>query len=185
LALRVTVAGVFVHGPETRRQVLSVETSTPRAKAFLDALLDSPSLSKVEYTLSSRELRAIIGSEPLGSLTRPMIEPFPDVIQDLWQLSHLTPSYVGRAAGGAILLATGIIEDNAIAIVVAALFLPFLSQVLAVSFGMWSGDRRLMRQGRAAVLFSTVAALAAGAAVAWIEGTRFVSRVSRVLSAAS
>jgi hypothetical protein len=34
------------------------------------------------------------------------------------------------------LLATGIIENNPIAIVVAALFLPFLSQVLAITFGL-------------------------------------------------
>jgi len=60
------------------------------------------------------------------------------VIQDLWQLSHVTPSYVGRAAAGGILLATGIIDDNAIAIVVAALFLPFPAEVLAMSFGLWS-----------------------------------------------
>ena len=92
-----------------------------------------------------------------------MSEPFTDVIQDLWQLSHVTASYVGRAAGGAILLATGIIEDNPIAIVVAALFLPFLAQVLAVSFGMWSRDRRLIFQGLRALLASTVLALAAGA----------------------
>src|SRR5438105_1674937 len=66
-------------------------------------------------------------------LTRPMSEPFPDVIQDLWQLSHLTTSYITRAAAGAVLLATGILDNNAVAIVVAALFLPFLSEVLAVS----------------------------------------------------
>ena len=57
-------------------------------------------------------------------------------------MSHVTTSYVGRAAAGGILLATGIIDDNPVAIVVAALFLPFLSQVLAVSFGLWSRDRR-------------------------------------------
>ena len=42
----------------------------------------------------------------LAEVTRPMSEPFPDVIQDLWQLSHVTASYVGRAAVGGILLAT-------------------------------------------------------------------------------
>src|SRR6266481_7334099 len=125
----VTVMDVFVHGPNARRQAVSVETSTPKARAFVDALLTSPALSRVEYTLTSRELRAIIDREPLVSLTQPINEPFPDVIQDLWQLSHVTPSYIGRAAGGAILMATGVIEDNSIAIVVAALFLPFLSQV--------------------------------------------------------
>jgi hypothetical protein len=54
--------------------------------------------------------------------------------------------------------------------VVAALFLPFLSQVLAVSFGLWGRDRRLILHGIRAILASTVLALAAGAAVAWSVG---------------
>jgi uncharacterized membrane protein len=99
-----------------------------------------------------------------------MSEPFPDVIQDLWQLGHVTTSYVARAAAGAILLATGIIEDNPIAIVVAALFLPFLAQVLAVSFGLWNKDRQLVMQGLRALIVSTALAYAAGAIVAWVEG---------------
>jgi uncharacterized membrane protein len=99
-----------------------------------------------------------------------MSEPFPNIIQDLWQLSHVTASYIGRAASGAVLLATGIIDDNPIAIVVAALFLPFLSQVLALSFGMWTGSRALVVRGLRAVLASTLLAIAAGAAVALIDG---------------
>ena len=91
-------------------------------------------------------------------------------------MSHVTSSYVGRAAAGSILLAMGVIENDPIAIVVAALFLPFLAQVLAVSFGIWSRDRKLIFQGVRALLVSTVLALAAGAVVAWIEGgpIRFV-----------
>jgi hypothetical protein len=127
-------------------------------------------LSAADCTLTSREVRAIVDGEPLQEVTRPMSEPFTDVIQDLWQLSHVTASYAARAAAGAILLATGIIEDNPIAIVVAALFLPFLSQVLAVSFGAWSRDRRLVFQGAQALLVSTILAVAAGALVAWVEG---------------
>jgi uncharacterized membrane protein len=99
-----------------------------------------------------------------------MGEPFPDVIQDLWQLSHLTTSYIARAAAGAILLATGILDDNPVAIVVAALFLPFLAEVLAVSFGLWSRDRRLILHGLKAIAVSTALALVAGAVVAGIEG---------------
>ena len=105
-----------------------------------------------------------------ANLTRPMSEPFTDVIQDLWQLGHVTASYVALAAAGAILLATGIIEDNPVAIVVAALFLPFLAQSLAVSFGLWNRDRRLIVQGLRALLISTVLAVGAGAVVACIEG---------------
>lgn len=167
---RVTVTQVYVNGPEVDRRQLSVETSTPKARAFVEAFLNSPTLSQTDYTLTSREVRAIVDDETTSSLTRPMSEPFTDVIQDLWQLGHVTASYIARAAAGAILLATGIMEDNPIAIVVAALFLPFLAQVLAVSFGMWSRDRGLIFQGLRALLVSTVLAVAAGAVVAWLEG---------------
>lgn len=167
---RVTVTDVFIHGPQTEARVISVETSTPKARAFIEEFLGSPILSNAHLTLTSRELRAVISDSPPPGLTNPMSEPFPDVIQDLSQLSTLTASYLGRATAGAILLATGVLRNDPIAIVVAALFLPFLSQVLAISFGAWSGDWKLARQGAVAVLASTIAAVLAGALVAKIEG---------------
>jgi hypothetical protein len=99
---RVTVADVYVHGPDARRQVVSVETSTPRARAFVAALLESEALTGADYSLTSREVRAIVDGSDLADLTQPMSEPFPDVIQDLWQLSHLTASYIARAAAGGV-----------------------------------------------------------------------------------
>src|SRR5436190_7197171 len=167
---RVTVADVYVHGPDAPRQVVAVETSTPKARAYVEALLAAPVFKNGDFSLTSRELRAIVDGGDLADLTRPMSEPFPDVIQDLWQLSHLTTSYLARAAAGAVLLATGIIDDNPVAIVVAALFLPFLAEVLAVGFGLWSRDTRLVLRGLRAVLVSTALALAAGAIVGLIEG---------------
>jgi len=129
----VSIADVYIDGPNVRRQVVSVETSTPKARLFIEALLASSALAATDYSLTSRELRAIVDRSDLAELTSPMSEPFPDVIQDLWQLSHLTTSYLARALAGGILLATGIVNDNAVAIVVAALFLPFLAEVLAVT----------------------------------------------------
>lgn len=167
---KIAVSDVHLHGLEGGRKMVSVETSTPRARAFVDALLGSASLKGVDYSLTSRELRAIVSGEDILELTRPMSEPFPDVIQDLWQLSHLTVSYFARAAAGAALMATGILDDNPIAIVVAALFLPFLAEVLAFSFGLWSRDRRLIFRGMRAVMVSAVLAFAAGAVVAAIQG---------------
>lgn len=167
---RVSVADVYVHGPDQRRQVISVETSTPKARAFVEALLGSADIRSTDFSITSRELRAIINGDDLPALTKPMSEPFPDVIQDLWQLSHLTVSYIARAAAGAILLATGIIDDNPVSIVVAALFLPFLSEVLAVSFGLWSRDLRLVFRGLRAIAVSTALAFAAGALVAALQG---------------
>jgi uncharacterized membrane protein len=166
----VTVTDVFVHGPEMPARVISVETSTPKARAFIEKFLNSPSLSKSKWSLTSRELRAVLSDSPPADLTFPMSEPFPDIIQDLGQLSHLTASYLGRATAGAILLALGILGNDPMAIVVAALFLPFLSQVLAISFGIWSRDSRLALRGAEAVSASTVLALVSGALVAWIEG---------------
>jgi hypothetical protein len=167
---RVAVIDVYVYGPDARRQTLSVETSTPKAQAFVEAFLKSPLLSNADCTLTSREVRAVLDDESTSSVTQPMSEPFPDVIQDLWQLSHVTPSYIGRAAAGAILLADGIIQANPVAIVVAALFLPFLAQVLAVSFGVWNRDGQMIRQGLRALTWSTILALVAGIVTASIEG---------------
>lgn len=167
---RVSIAEVFIHGPGLTRRIVSADTSTPKARAFVDGLLSSPAFSGADYTVTSREVRSIVSDESPNGLTRPMSEPFTDVIQDLWQMSHVTTSYVGRAAAGGILLATGIVDDNPIAIVVAALFLPYLSQVLAISFGLWSRDRALLLKGVRAVAVSTVLAVAAGAVVALIEG---------------
>jgi hypothetical protein len=152
------------------RQILSVETSTPKARRFTNAVLISKTLSNLSYTLTSREVRAIISHATPESLTRPMSEPFPDVIQDLWQLSHVTSSYVGRAAAGGILLAMGIIENNAISILAAALFLPFLAQLLALSFGLWSRDLRLFIHGARAVCGSILVGVVAGAGTALALG---------------
>jgi hypothetical protein len=167
---RINIANVYVNGPDVRRQVVSVETSTPKSRLFVEALLASPALSATDYSLTSRELRAIVDGTCVADLTKPMSEPFPDVIQDLWQLSHITPSYLARALAGGVLLASGIMDDNAVAIVVAALFLPFLAEVLAVSFGMLIRDRRLILHGLAALAVSTALAFAGGLIVATLSG---------------
>jgi hypothetical protein len=166
----VSVYEIFVHGTERRKHVVSVEVSTPKAKAYIDAVLSSALFDIAECTLTSRELRAIAGSQPLSEVTQPMIEPAPDVIEDLWQMSHVTASYIGRAAGGGILLADGVLHNSAISIVIAALFLPFLSPVLAVGFGAWCGDTGLVRNGSMALVTSAVLAYAAGALVAVLAG---------------
>jgi len=141
---RVTVADVYVHGPDAWRRMVSVETSTPRARPFVAALLESEALTGADYSLTSREVRAIVDGSDIADLTKPMSEPFPDMIQDLWQLSHLTASYVARAAAGAVLLATGILDNNAVAIVVAALFLPFLDAPTSFALKLRRSTRSML-----------------------------------------
>lgn len=163
---QVTRYDVYVHGPECRKQVLSVETSTPRARKFVDHLFAAAWFDTRECSITTREIRAILSHEALPAITPPMTAPPLEVMEDLWQISYITSSYVARAAGAAILLAYGMFENSAISIVLAALFLPFLSEVLAVSLGLCSGDRRLAKQGFFALLVSVFICIVSGALVA-------------------
>jgi hypothetical protein len=74
---RIAIFDVYIDGPNLRHKTVSVETSTPKARLFVEALLTSPVLSTVEYSLTSRELRAIVDRTDLAEVTRPMSEPFP------------------------------------------------------------------------------------------------------------
>lgn len=167
---QVSIYPVFAHGPNERKEVVSAEISTPKARHLADAVLTAPWFNSAECTLTSRELRAIVTDDRARDITRPMVEPPINVFEDLWQLNNLTPSYFARAFAGAILLSYGMLQNNPITIVVAALFLPFLSQVLAISFGAWSGDWSLARQGCKALTVSTAASVFAGAAVSFLHG---------------
>jgi len=60
-------------------------------------------------------------------------------------------------------------ENSAVSIVVAALFLPFLSQVLAVSFGLWTRDRGLAKQCLFALCISSLLSTAAGVLMAFLH----------------
>lgn len=165
----VSVYDVHVHGPNLRKQVVSAEVSTPMAKQFVDALFAAPWFDLQHYSITTRQLRAILSSETVAAITKPMVEPALDVLEDLWQLNHVTPSYIGRAAGAAVLLAYGMFHNSSISIVVAAMFLPFLSQVLALAFGSWAGDWRLARQGAFALFVSILVSIAAGTVVAMLH----------------
>jgi uncharacterized protein DUF389 len=165
-----SVARLYVHGPNRPAEQVSVEVSTPRGKAFVDAVMAHKQFDAEKWSITSRELRAIVSRSPAREVTRPMVEPAIDVFEDLWQLSHVTTSYVGRAFSAALLLGYGMMEDNPIAIVVAALFLPFLSIVLAISFGLWSEDIGLARQGAKALIVSVVSSIAGGVVVAVLHG---------------
>jgi hypothetical protein len=167
---RITVYKVFVRGLEQSREVVSAEGSTPCSKAFVDGLLSSDWFNAADCPVTAREIRAILNNKPLSEVTRPMVEPALDVLEDLWVLNHITPSYFGRACSSALLLAYGMFDNSAISIVVAALFLPFLSQVLGISFGLWAGDRLLARTAALALAISTLVSVLAGAVIALSYG---------------
>jgi uncharacterized membrane protein len=65
----------------------------------------------------------------------------------LWLQNHVTAAYIARAAVSTILVAYGLLSGDMTVYIVALLFTPFMSQVMAVGFGGWMGDWRLARQG--------------------------------------
>jgi hypothetical protein len=161
---------VFAYGSNRQKEIVSAETSTPHGKKFADSVLTSPWFDSRECTITTRELRAVVSDGHPREITQPMLEPPINVFEDLWQLNHLTVSYWSRAVAGAGLLAYGMAMNDPVTIVVAALFLPFLSQSIALGFGPWAGDWGLARQGLKALTVSTVASVLAGVAIAFIHG---------------
>jgi hypothetical protein len=168
---QVTVYPVYAHGPNCAKEIVSAETSTPLAKKFADSVLTSDWFDSSDSSVSSRELRAVVTNVHPREITRPMLEPPIDAFEDLWQLNHVTISYWARSAGGAVLLAYGMMRNDPVMIVVAALFLPFMSQVLALSFGAWAGDLSLAQQSLKALATSCGVSVLGGALVALLYGS--------------
>lgn len=167
---QVSVYSVYAYGPNQTKEIVSAETSTPKARKFVDRVISAPWFDAAEYSITSRQLRAIVSNRHPRELTKPMIEPPINVFEDLWQLTQLTPSYVCRAFSGAVLMAFGLIDNSPVSIVVAALFLPFLSDVLAIAFGLWARDRDLAMQGLKAIAVSVVCGVIAGCVVSGAYG---------------
>ncbi|MDB5806348.1 MAG: hypothetical protein JWN73_3670 [Betaproteobacteria bacterium] len=166
---RVSVSEIRLVDPDRAGQLVSAECATPEATQLINALMAADWFDLDRFSISTREVRAVASAEPVGRMTYPMPEPSLDILQDLWQLSHATLSYYGRAAAGGLLLADGMYRNNPVSIVVAALFLPYLSQVLALSLGLWSRRWALARHGLKALAISTALSVASGAAVALFQ----------------
>lgn len=169
-ASEATVYPVYVHGPNRPKEVVSVETSTPQAKAIIDTVMPAPFFNPREYTISSDELRAVVSQDPPRKVTQPMIETAGDAFEELWQRGHITVSLAGRAFVAGLLLSFGMRQGSLLPIIAALLFTPFLPQVLATSFGIRAKEWGLAKQGAMALTLNTLLTVAAGAIVALLAG---------------
>jgi hypothetical protein len=152
--------------PKQTKDTVNVETSTPTAKKFIDSLMSSSLYDPEQYSISVRQPRTVASREGPRKVTRPLVEPTVDVYEELWQFSHITFGFVGRVLISAMLLAYGMIEDKILVIVAGLLFLPLLPLMLAISFGLKTGEWSLLAQGAAAFLAAIALLVAGGAAVA-------------------
>ncbi len=104
---------------------VDIQTSTPKAKCFIDALLQTDFYNQKEYSIAVRQPRSIISGESVRELTSPLVEPAADIFEELWQFSHITVGLVGRVLIAACLLAYGLIHQQTLIIIAGLLFCLF------------------------------------------------------------
>lgn len=153
-------------GKVERKDVVDIETSTPRGKRYIDALLAADFYNRDDFTISVRQPRSIISKTGWHELTKPLVEPASDILEEVWQFSHITYGFVGRVFIAACLLAYGLIEQKILLIIAGLLFLPLLPLLLAVGFGAWTSKWKLSLQAALAFLVATILLVLGGAAIA-------------------
>ena len=144
------------NGERETRDVIDVQTATPKAKAYLDALMAAPFFDGEKYSIDVRQPRSIVAREKPPKLTRPLVEPTVDIFEELWQFSLVTYGFVGRVFIAGMLLAYGMIQHQLLIMIGGLLFLPLLPLLLAIGFGLWTRQWRLAAQGLFAFLVALV-----------------------------
>ena len=151
------------------KEMVDIETSTPTASVFLEKLLASDFYNAKDYTINVRQPRAIISKQSVRELTVPFVEPATDILEDLWQFNHITSSFLVRNFIAACFVAYGMIQQNTLLLIAGLLFLPLLPILLSVSFGAWTRQWKLVRQGALAFLVTIVLLFIGGALIASVS----------------
>lgn len=176
LAFRAGATEVSVQRVQTLRarqgplfhDVVEVDTATPIARAFLDAVMEAPFYEPAKYRATVVHPRAVVASEGARDETRPIVMPHVEVYEELWQYSHVTRSFVIRVFVAALLLAYGMIEGMVPLMIAGLLFLPYHHQMLAIALGLFTREWRLAAQGVLALAVATALIAAGGACVALV-----------------
>lgn len=146
--------------------VIEVKTSSPEAKDFVEKLMTAPFFSPKEYSIAVRYPRSIVSGEKIRRVTLPVVIPPIDIYEELWEFSHITFSFIGRAFAAAMLLSYGMIEYKLLIMLSGLLFFPYIQEILAVAFGICTKEWMLVRQGMLAIAAATVIIIIAGAVCA-------------------
>ena len=157
-------------GTSNTRDVVDIETSTPKGKRFVEALLKSDCYNAQDYALSVRSALSIVSDESARDIAYPLPDTPTDILQELYQFSHVTYGFVGRIFVAAILLAYGMINQQLLIMIAGLLFLPLLPLLQAIGFGAWSGRWKLCLQGLAALTTALALLIFGGLLVAILNG---------------
>jgi hypothetical protein len=178
IAFRAGVASVS-HSLETSwradgqrqvKDVVNARTSTPVARRFLDSLRDTHWGTDPSCIITVRQPQSIGSAQSMSTLTRPMGVPTHDLRAELWQFSHITPSFVGRIVCATLLLADGLARNEILTILGGLLFMPLLPTLMAISLGALCRDGGLVRHGLRAWLTALALIIATSTAYARLAG---------------
>lgn len=161
-----SVQSAFVYGSNSNSQQVSLQISTPVARALVEKIMCATWFDPAQCSVALTRLHGLISSSERQETTVPGRQPALRVFEDLWQLNHTNLTYYVRALVAACVLAYGMRTDGLITVVVALLFVSFLSEALAIGFGIWARDLPLALQGLKAFAVSTVLTIAGGVIVA-------------------
>jgi hypothetical protein len=157
------------NGEVKSKEAIDIETSTPKAAEFIEKLLASDFYNAEEFTINVRQPRSIISKESIRELTKPFVEPATDVLEDLWQFTHITTSFVVRNFIAAAFVAYGMIQQQLLLIIAGLLFLPLLPILLSISFGALTKQWKLVGKAALAFFVTIVLLLAGGGLIAAVS----------------
>lgn len=142
--------------------VVHVETNTPKAKAFIEALTAANFYDPDKFSFTIRHPETIFASEAPEKETEPIIRPTVDVYEELWQFSKITRSLVLRILFSAMLVAFGMKEGYLPLIIAGLLFLPYHHHLLGMALATSIKEWKFLGQTVLVFLVSTIIIVAGG-----------------------
>ncbi len=161
-----TTKVVYANSKAVVQDVVEIETATPIAKRFIEALMAATFYNPQSYSFTVRHPESLFGAKPPKEEIHPIVRPTTDVYEELYQFTKVTVSLAGRVFLSALLLSYGMVEDFMPLIIAGLLFLPYHHHMLGVAIGSCIKEWQFLKQAALALLVSTVLIFLAGACVA-------------------
>ena len=174
IAFSAGIGNVSVQQEESRKDdgtteikdVVKIRAATPKAKRFVDDLMKADFFDQDQVSFVIRAPLTIVSPDSVREVTYPLPQTATDILEDLFQFSHITYSLIGRVFIAGSLLAYGMIQQQLLLMIAGLLFLPLLPFLQAVGFGAWTRQWKLALQGFIAFVTSVILLVLAGAVVA-------------------
>lgn len=174
LAFQKGVKEVAIHSADVHHaeghsavyDIVQIETATPIAKSFIEAMMTSSFYHPKTFSFTVRHPESLFATKEPKEEIHPILRPTTDVYEELYQFTKVTTSLGARVFLSAILLAYGMREDYLPLMIAGLLFLPYHHHMLALALGACLKEWQFLKQAVFALFLSTVLIFLAGLCVA-------------------